>query len=84
MWNPWILIDNTSLYKAGLNLQDFRVLSISLITLFVVEWLSRKGDVREKLFKQNIIFRWTMIYLLIFAIMIFGCYGSGYDAAAFK
>ena len=83
VWNPWILLDNTSLYKAGLNLQDFRVLSISLITLFVVEWLSRKGDVREKLFKQNIIFRWTMIYLLIFAIMIFGCYGSGYDAAAF-
>ena len=83
VWNPWILMDNSSLYTAGLDMLDFRLLIISLIVLFVVEWLQRSGNVREKLFKQNIIFRWSIIYALLFAIIIFGCYGSGYDATSF-
>lgn len=82
-WNPWILLDNSSIYTAGLDLLDFRVLMISLLVLFVVELLQRKGSVREKLFKQNIVFRWTVIYALFFAIVIFGCYGPGYDATSF-
>ncbi len=83
VYNPWILVDNTSLYKAGLDLQDFRVLILSLFVLFTVERLSKTGSVRKKLFKQNVIFRWVIIYLLIFSIVIFGCYGVGYDPAAF-
>ena len=83
VWNPWVLLDNTSLFTAGLDLYDFRVLIISLIVLFIVDYLSTKFDVREKLFSQNIVFRWTMIYLLIFAIVIFGCYGLGFDPAEF-
>ncbi len=83
VWNPWVLLDNKSIFTAGLDIQDFRVLIISLITLFAVDKLSRSGSVREKLFKQNIIFRWGMLYILIFAIIILGCYGVGYDPAAF-
>ncbi len=82
-YNPWILFDNNSIYKAGLDLLDFRVLILSLIVLFIVEKLSRTGSVREKLFKQNIVFRWGIIYALIFGIVIFGCYGVGYDPAEF-
>ena len=62
---------------------DFRLLIISLIVLFGVELLQRSGNVREKLFKQNIVFRWSVIYALLFAIIIFGCYGPGYDATSF-
>ncbi len=83
IFNPWVLLDNTSIYTAGLDIYDFRVLIISLVALFVVDGLARKGDVREKLFKQNIVFRWSMLYILIFSILIFGCYGVGYDPAAF-
>lgn len=83
VWNPWVLLDNTSLFTAGLDLYDFRVLIISLVVLFVVDYLSTKFDVREKLFSQNIVFRWGIIYLLIFAIVIFGCYGLGFDPAEF-
>lgn len=82
-WNPWILLDHTSLYTAGLDMLDFNVLIVALIVLFIVERLKCKGSVRETLFKQNIIFRWTIIYLLVFSIIIFGCYGVGYDPAAF-
>lgn len=83
VWNPWVLLDNKSLYTAGLDMLDFRVLVIGLIVLFIVERMSTKGNVREKLFNQNIIFRWGIIYLLVFSIIIFGCYGVGYDPAAF-
>lgn len=83
VYNPWVLLDNQSLYNAGLDMLDFRVLIISLITLFIVERLAQSGSVREKLFKQNIVFRWGIIYLLVFSIIIFGCYGVGYDPAAF-
>ncbi len=82
-WNPWIFFDNVTLYVAGLDMQDFRILIISIIVLFIVDSLSRTGSVREKLSKQNIIFRWTILYLLIFGIIVFGCYGSGYDPVAF-
>ena len=83
VWNPWVLLDNKSIFTAGLDIYDFRVLIISLIILFVVDKLSRTGSVREKLFKQNIIFRWAILYTLIFVIIIFGCYGVGYDPADF-
>ena len=82
-WNPWIILDNSSIYYAGLDVYDFSVLIISLIALFVVERLSTKGNVREKLFKQNIVFRWIVIYGLVFSIIVFGCYGVGYDPASF-
>lgn len=83
VYNPWVLLDNESLFTAGLDMLDFRVLIIALVVLFTVERLSCSGNVREKLFKQNIVFRWGIIYLLVFSIIIFGCYGVGYDPAAF-
>ena len=83
IYNPWVLLDNTSLYKAGLDMLDFRILIISLIVLFVVDYLKTKFDVRKKLFEQNIVFRWIIIYSLLFSIIIFGCYGVGYNAADF-
>lgn len=67
----------------GLDIYDFGILIISLIILLIVELLSRRESSREKLLKQNIVFRWGIIYVLTFSVIIFGCYGAGYDAAAF-
>ena len=82
IWNPWILFDG-SLYYAGLDAPDFKVLIIAIFVLLIVEIVGQSGSVREKLFNQNIIFRWTIIYMLIFFVVIFGCYGVGYDATQF-
>ncbi len=71
------------LNNAGLDIKEIAVLLIALMILFIVEMLSLKGSVKEKLFKQNIVFRWTILYILLFAIIIFGCYGEGYSAANF-
>ena len=38
------------------------------------------GPVLER---QPLVLRWTVYLLLIFAVLIFGIYGPGYDAAAF-
>ena len=84
VWNPWILFDNKSLYLCGLDLYDFRVLGLAIIVLFVVDYYKYIGkDVTSWLFKQNIVFRWIIIYSLLFAIIIFGCYGVGYNPANF-
>ena len=73
-----------SLFKAGLNISNFAVLIIALVILFIVELFKNRGkDVRDILDKQNIVFRWIIYFALIFGIIIFGCYGVGYNPADF-
>ncbi len=67
----------------GIDIYDLAVLIISLIIMFIIGLLSRNESAREKLLKQNLIFRWGVLYLLIFVIIVFGCYGVGYDPTAF-
>ncbi len=83
VFNPWILLDNYSLYLPGLDLLDFRILFIAIIVLFIIDYLKQKCDVIEEIFKQNIIFRYIVIYILIFSVIIFGMYGPGFDATTF-
>ena len=55
----------------------------SIIVLFIIDYLKLKGNVIDKIFNQNLVTRWIIIYLLIFAVIIFGLYGPGYDSATF-
>lgn len=71
------------LQNIGLDIYDLGIMIISLIILFIVQLLQRHGNIREKLFKQNIVFRWVVIYALVFGVIIFGCYGPEYDATSF-
>ncbi len=73
----------TNIFSLGLNKANFVVLIISVIVLFIVEYRQLKGDVTESLLKQNVVIRWTILYLLIFAVLIFGMYGPGYDETIF-
>ncbi len=75
---------NGKLFEIGFTRNDFYILVISTIIFFVVSLLQEKGyKIREKISKQNIIFRWTLYYGIIFAIILFGIYGKGYDASGF-
>ncbi len=82
VFNPWILFDG-SLLKLGLDAKDLNVLVLGLILLYIVSRIKANGSVREWLSHQNLAFRWIVFYGLIFAIIILGCYGEGYDAASF-
>lgn len=73
-------------YKAsdfGLTVNDVRIMVISVIVLLIADILQEKMPLRETLAKQNIIFRWIIIFAGLFAVIIFGVYGPGYDASSF-
>lgn len=77
----WVLGGN--IFNYGLNAKNWMVVFISLIVLLFVSILEEKTDVLEAFNKQNVIFRWIIIYALFFAVLVFGKYGPGYDAAGF-
>lgn len=65
--------------------KDIKVLLAALLILAAggLARLYLKGSVIEWIEKQNLLFRW-MVYLgAFFAIMTYGCYGSGYNAQDF-
>jgi len=65
------LLDGT-IYKLGLKEQDFRILFWATVILFAVSVLQERGvKIREFLSKQNLVFRWAVFYVLIFAVISF-------------
>ncbi|MDR0929233.1 MAG: hypothetical protein LBM74_05905 [Oscillospiraceae bacterium] len=54
-----------------------------LLVLGIDLLLERKMDVGDWLAKARIWVRWPVLLLLLLCILIFGIYGSGYDAQAF-
>ncbi|MCR5449535.1 MAG: hypothetical protein K6F23_09065 [Solobacterium sp.] len=62
---------------------DMTVLLISVIILFAVSFLQGKESISDRLLRQNIVIRWTACISLIFVIVIFGAYGSGFNASDF-
>ena len=67
----------------GLEAKDVLVAVFAVIILWCVDMLQEKMNLRETLAKQNIIFRWVLIFVGIFAIIIYGIYGPGYDVSSF-
>lgn len=77
-------IFNGELFKIGIETSDFVIITIGIIIMFVVGLLQEKGyNIREKISKQNIVFRWILYYGVIFSIILFGIYGKGYSASSF-
>lgn len=72
-----------SLYTYGLDRHGFTLSLILIALIWVVSMLQEKMVIRDEIAKQNIVFRWMMYLALIAAILIFGIYGPGYDAASF-
>lgn len=70
---------NGELLSLGMDLQDYIIIGVALIVVFVISLLKEKGiNVRENLSKKHITLRWLIYYLLILSIIVFGAYGPGY------
>ncbi len=68
----------------GLNVSNLLVLGIMLLVSIVIGVASYKGcKMVDWIRGQKILKRWVPLYALIFAVLIFGIYGPGYDAASF-
>lgn len=75
---------NGKLFELGLNKINSLVLIAGTLVLFIVSLLQERGvRVREKLGEQCLLFRWAIYFSCIFAILIFGIYGLGYNASDF-
>ncbi len=76
------IFDHVS-YPIGLDGYDFKIMILGILLLIVIDCMSERLDVLEWLSEQNIWFRWTMYYVLILSIIIFGVYGISYNSEQF-
>lgn len=60
------------------------VCGIALIMLFIVDLLcERRKDLLARVSGSRLYIRWTLLMLLMLAVLVFGKYGVGSDASAF-
>lgn len=82
-FNPWVLAEE-SFFKMGLDHADFSLIALCLLVVLVVEAMQNcRIRVRGRFNEQNIAFTWFFMLAGIFGVIIFGIYGSGYNAAEF-
>lgn len=68
-----------SLFKFGMDKQDYIILIVSAVLLFIIGILQEKGiNIRNSIAKKNIAVQFAVYYALILFIIIFGAYGTGY------
>lgn len=82
-YNPWVLLDG-SLYNCGLDNKNFSVMLISIAILLLADTMKHRGiQVRKVIAAQDYWCRWLIMIISICAILVFGIWGSNYDAAGF-
>lgn len=82
--NLEMVFNGKAFLLGGLCGADVAILIISVMILLCVSIYQEKGkSVRTWLKEQNLLFRWLVLYTAIFAIIIFGIYGQGYNVQSF-
>ncbi len=82
-FNPWILFDG-SLYNLGLSQIEFKIGIFAIVLLLLVDILHYKHfEIRKFLGEQQVWFRWCIYVVAVCILLIFGTYGSEYDASQF-
>ena len=80
---PWVLFDG-SVFTHGVSQTAFNVLLVNIVLLFTLE---RKFPTSDSfvtaLTTNHLIIRWFVYIVLIFNVLLFGVYGSGYDLSGF-
>lgn len=74
-FNPGELFSKET-YLIGFKPNEFKVVTIAIIFLFVFEYLHRKFNMMRVLNNQSTIFRWCCYLSIVFSIVIFGIYGD--------
>lgn len=73
-----------SLLKLGLTALDFGILGAGIALLFGVSlYQEKRGSVREKLWGKSPWVRYSLLMILLLAVLLLGKYGTGYNASSF-
>ena len=73
-----MLTDGT-LLNNGMDAKDWIVVVVFTIVLLIISILKEKGiDIRKAIAKKHIVLRWTIYFVLILSVLLFGAYGVGY------
>ncbi len=67
----------------GLSKWDLLLALAGLVVLFLVELRCVNHDLAEEWLTCARPVRWIILWVLLFACLVFGCYGSGYDVQSF-
>lgn len=82
-FDAWVLFDQ-SIYSFGLSQQEFSVMLSGIGILLFSDIMAYRGcRLSDLLEAQPLVFRWTVYILSILAIVVFGVWGTNYDAAGF-
>ena len=82
-FNPWVLTDG-SVFKLGVSEREFSILMLAIILQIAVDIVNERGvRIRDVIADQQVVFRWIVVLAAIWAILIFGVYGPGFDVGAF-
>ena len=77
------LVMDGKFYTYGLNQANWVVVIIFMVVWLIISKIAEENDVLEVFEKQNVWFRWILVYALFFAVLVFGKYGPGYQVADF-
>lgn len=82
-YNPWVLTDG-SLFQLGVTSKEFGIVVIGLVCVLIVGLIQETGrNIRDVLDRQNTVFRIVFFVMFFYMIVLFGVYGSGYNASSF-
>ena len=76
--------EGLQLSLGGMTKYDYLILIIGILGMFILSILREKQvDVFHLLDEKSVVLRYTIVFVLLFMILIFGIYGEGYDASDF-
>lgn len=70
-------------YGFAITGKEVTVCIVAISVLFIIEFIQTKKDLFKICNRQNVWAQWGVYYALLLSILIFGVYGSQYDAGAF-
>lgn len=83
-FNPWALTNGT-LYELGLDVFEMHILWVAVTGLVAIDLIRFKYKVQIDVFlkMQNIWFRWGIVFIMFWIILIFGIYGPSVNPQGF-
>lgn len=85
LYRDWWSLFDKKLYTIGLDSREMHILGFAFLILVIVELLRYKsGELIDTfLQRQWIGFRWSVLFMLLFMCIVFGCYGPGFKSEQF-